>query len=597
MKPRRRSLLLTGFLAAVILVTTAIPATSPPATAEAAGPVAYAVGRFFGRVGSNLVHRSRDYREIGRNRDQALGAVAVDQQVRDYQRARGWLSNEEYSQQQQRNDSLRTGIVNLAEREKRITKYDYDHAFGREVKALAQAAVTSLPGLDPTAAKFVSNVIGGRDPLSAALSALQDPSKPYPDRLAAVQAQLGEAQTAFRSLRDHVRDPNGALKQELDRLKDESVILSDPGSRPAASELEQRVKKLEEELGRTRDAIKGAWKDLTGSDVKINQERFARDDKWLALNANVQALKDVTDVQKAVAAAMSRSAREKLDEALAASGATLSEEEKAKLVTDLAVSISQARAEARKEGRALTPEEIEKLRRDAIDRALTPPSPTGPTVTASPSPVALESPTAAPVPPTETPEPPTATPVPPTPTPVPPTATPVPPTPTPIPPTATPVPPTPTPTPKLPTITASGGFTDGNGFATTFTLTIDFKSGGVSGSIRGGKTNEWSVTCRDPGGNVIDVAQATETDSYQAGLAGGVGPDGGFSASFSGKVAATVQLTRPFTKPTCVGREPPLPAPSSSPIGGTLSGSATTAGAVSLSSSLGGSWSGVGGVQ
>jgi hypothetical protein len=144
---------------------------------------------------------------------------------------------------------------------------------------------------------------------------------------------------------------------------------------------------------------------------------------------------------------------------------------------------------------------------------------------------------------------------------------------------------------------ASGGFTDGNGFATTFTITIDFKGGGVSGSIRGTKTSDWSVTCKDASGNVIDVALATETDSYQAGLGGGVGPDGGFSASFAGSMTAVVQLTQPFTQPGCVGREPPLPAPSSSPIGGTLSGAATSSGAVSLTSSLGGSWSGTGSVQ
>lgn len=101
MRPQRRrsTSLLATLLAGVILAASAIPAAGPPATAEGAGPFAYAVGRFFTRVGANLVHRRRDYREIVKNRDQALAQVAVDQQIRDYQYDRGWLNGEAYNQQ------------------------------------------------------------------------------------------------------------------------------------------------------------------------------------------------------------------------------------------------------------------------------------------------------------------------------------------------------------------------------------------------------------------------------------------------------------------------------------------------------------------
>lgn len=149
----------------------------------------------------------------------------------------------------------------------------------------------------------------------------------------------------------------------------------------------------------------------------------------------------------------------------------------------------------------------------------------------------------------------------------------------------------------MPIVSAGGGFTDASSFAVTFSITINFKTGGVTGSISGAKTSDWSVQCKDPEGKVLDIATAMESDSYQAGIAGGVGQDGGFSASYSGSVVATIQMTKWFSDPGCVGKEPPLPAPSTSPISGTLSGTASTSGAISLTSSGGGSWSGSGSVQ
>ncbi len=317
MSPRRNPLeqIALGSLAVgLVLAATLGPGTA--GDAHAVDPVTYAVGRAVTRfLLGTLPHRARDYQEINKNKNADLAEVANQQTIRQYQSDRGWLGGDAAAQEQQRLDSLRQGIIDRAEREKRITKYDYDRAIGREARTAVQGVITSLPGIDPTAAKFVSNVIGGADPLSAAAGALNDPSKPVTDRLAIVKAQLAETQAAFTSLRDRLRDPNSLLKREVDRLKDEAFILSDPRSQPAPGELEQRVNKLQQELAQTRDAIEGAWRDLTGSDVKINKERFARDDTWLGLNADVQALKDTSDATKAViAAAMIRDRQEGTEE-------------------------------------------------------------------------------------------------------------------------------------------------------------------------------------------------------------------------------------------------------------------------------------------
>ncbi len=131
----------------------------------------------------------------------------------------------------------------------------------------------------------------------------------------------------------------------------------------------------------------------------------------------------------------------------------------------------------------------------------------------------------------------------------------------------------------------------------TFTLTINLQTGGVSGTIRGSCTGTLSVTCTNPAGAVVDTAFATKTGNFQTGISGGVSADGAFSASFSGTLATTVQLTTPFTQPGCVGKEPPLPGPQSPPISGTLTGTASASGAVTLTSSRGGSWSGTGSVS
>jgi hypothetical protein len=263
----------------------------------------------------------------------------------------------------------------------------------------------------------------------------------------------------------------------------------------------------------------------------------------------------------------------------------------------------KAQMEARASGADPAAMDTDALLRNAVNRDLAtsgqeplPEPGKTPTVTpggtSSPSPSAQTSESPSPVP-TETPSPPTPTPVPPTATPVPPTATPAPRTPTLVPPSPTP---TPTKTVKKPTITVSGGFTDGNGFATTFTLTTNLESGGVSGSIRGSRSGELRSTCTDPTGKILDTAIATETETYAAGVAGGVGADGGYSASFSGIVTSAAVLTRPFTV-SCIGGEPALPTPAQVPIGGTLSGSATSVGAVSVTSSLGGSWAGPGSIS
>lgn len=564
---------------ATVLVLSSVLGPGTASEAQAADPVTYAVGRAVTRfLFGTVPHRARDYREINRNKNLDLAEVANVQRTREYQRDRGWLSEAAYQQEQQRLQSWRAGIIDRAEREKRITKYDYDHAIGREARTAVQGALTGIPGVDPVAAKFVSNVIGGQDPLNAALNALNDPSRPVTDQLAVVKAQLGDTQAAFDSLKKHLRDPNAVLRQEVERLSKESGILADPGSSLPPSELRERANKLRQEISETRNAIKAAWKDLTGSDVKINKDRFARDDKWLEKNANVQALEDVTDATKAVIAARIRERQESTEESvrtlLVEAGITADDAAVARMASEAISAFLKAEMEARASGEDPTKVDRDKLLREIAgvkpkpSEEVTPPA--GESVTPEPETV-TPVPSVSPEPsaePTETPPPP-----------------PPPPSPT----------ATATPEPIRPIVVASGSFSDE--FNITFSLTINFTTGAVTGSISGAKTSNWGVSCTDPTGKVVEVAEALGADSFQAGLAGGVGEGGGFSASFSGNVVGTIQITKPFTDPGCVGKEPPLPAPSSTPISGTLSGTASVSGAITLTSSTGGSWSGTGSLQ
>jgi hypothetical protein len=292
---------------------------------------------------------------------------------------------------------------------------------------------------------------------------------------------------------------------------------------------------------------------------------------------------------------------------LASAGLPTDDEAVKRMAAESISELLRAQMAARAAGEDPGAIDRDRLLRDVVNRTLAASGQEAlPEPTVSPSPAAVGSPSPGPTgsPAPATPSATETTPQPPTPTPVPPTATPVPPTPIPVPPTPTPIPPTPTPTPtptvetRLPVVVASGGFTDGNGFATTFSITFDFKTGAVSGSVKGQRASEVGAPCTSPSGQVLDWSKGIVTETWQTGLSGGVSAEGGFSASFAGSVTTAFTLTEPFDEPGgCVGRDPAYPVPGPSPVSGILTGTATTSGAISLTSSLGGSWSGTGSVQ
>ncbi len=590
-------------------------------SAAAGSTAAYSAGlnpfwgiRALTRTIANIDKRGDTYERLEAERDQEIAQVQQRAAVIDYQEQRGWLDAPSAAAEQARLDSLEQAITDRTEREKSIARHDYNRAIGQEWRDAARNTLTSAIGVDTRTGQFVTQVIQGKDPLTAGLDTLAASIKPsssvadFAARLQEAREKLEQAQKALEYVRDPSRIP---VQEKLSELLDEAAAAqaAGPQDRSRLDEIDAKIKEVQD----TAKQMGAAWKDLTATSVRVDEERFARDQKWLDMNAHVQTL-EASDATKAVLAGMARSARERVEAALAEAGVELSDAELARLVGEVAGAYADARAAARENGEDPRAVDMSKVLRDTINRNLEEqglaPIPAedeaaepgaSPSVSVSPAPGESPSATAEPG---LTPEPPTA--VPPTETPIPPvpTATPEP-TSTPIPPTATPAPPppppSPTPTPTavpLPIVTVGGAaFTDGSGYAVAATLTIDFRTGAVSGSIRGERALDFTVNCWNPDHTVVvDVAIATFSEAWTSGLGGGVGADGGFSASFSGTTGGSFQLVQPFDVEGCVGREPPFPAPPSSTVAGTLSGTASAGGAVSFSSSTGGAWSGAGGV-
>lgn len=592
--PRRRMKLASAVLAAVVLAGTA-GSMATPGTSHAFSPLVYVAVKAGARLIGNNMHRRAEYTEITRNRDEDLAAVQTTQQVRDYQEERGWLDPAPYQQEQQRLEALSQGITDRAEREKQITRHDYNQALGDIPRQAAADAITALPGGSKIVRDFAANLVRGQDPLSAAGNALTDPSRPVTERLDTALQQIDEAKAAMDELGTFVRDRSALREDAVDRLRGEVLSLVDPTTQPPPTELEERIDKVAREIRDIVPSIRSLGQDLLGRPLRIDEARFARDQKWLDLNGHVQEL-ETSDATKAVLAGMARAAQERVAAALGEYGVELSDANLARLIGEVAGDYARARAEARERGEDPRSVDINDVMKNTINRKLdeqgllpvpaedgtpeTKPSP-GPSPEGTPPPSATAAPTA------------TATPLPPTPTPEPPTPTLVPPTATPVPPTQTP-----TPEPELPTVTVGGAsFVDSASWVVTVTLVIDFKTGAVSGSVHGERSSSFTVNCNAPDGTLLDVATAALGETWSSGLGGGVGSDGGFSASFAGTSGGAFSLTTPFTVEGCVGREPPFPPYTGSAVAGTLAGTATTGGAVSFSSSTGGAWSGAGSVS
>jgi len=591
-----RRLKLASAILAVVLLGGAAGGLAAQGSAHAFPPFVYIAVKAGTRLIGNSVHRQAEYRDITRNRDQDLAEVQTTQQVRDYQEQRGWLNSAAYQQEQQRLQALRQGITDRAEREKRITKHDYDRALGDIPRQAAADAITSLPGGNRLVRDFAANLVRGQDPLSAAGNALTDPARPATERLDAALRNLDEAERSMRELGRFVRDEDALKRDAIERLRGEVEALVDPTTQPPPSELEQRIARVASEVRDILPSIRSLGQDLVGRPLNIDEERFARDQKWLDLNAHVQGL-ETSDATKAVLAGMARAAQDRVATALAEHGIELSDAELARLVSEVAGDYARARAEAREKGEDPRAVNINDVMKNAINRNLeeqgllpVPPEDETPETQPSPeaSPEASASPSAT-AEPTATP-----TPIPPSPTPIPPTATPVP-----LPPTVPPSPTaTPTPEPDLPIVSVGGAsFVDSSSWSVTVTLVINFKTGAVSGSINGQRSSTFTVYYNAPDGTLLDTATASLAESWSSGLGGGVGSDGGFSASFGATPGGSFTLVTPFSAEGCIGREPPFPAYSGPAVAGTLAGTATTGGAVSFSSSSGGAWSGAGSVS
>lgn len=611
MKRRRHRLRFFAAPLAALAIGGVLGAAAPPATSQAFAPLVYIGVKAAARAIGNNVNRHAAYDRIEANRDQDLAGVATTQQVRDYQQQRGWLAPGAYQRESQRLDALSAGITDRAEREKRITKHDYDHALGDIPRQAAADAITSLPGGSKLIKDFAANLVRGQDPLSAASNSLTDPSRPATERLDNALRQVNEANAAMDRLGGFVRDRDALKQDAVERIRGEIQSLVDPATAPPPSELENRINGVVKELNDILPSLRSLGQDLTGRPLKIDEQRFARDQKWLDRNAAVQAL-EAPDATKALLGAGLRN-MDQVKELLAAQGITLTDEQVAALAAQVGREFAAARAAAREAGEDPHSVDVKSLMQrvvqEEIDKQGMGPGPTEEeTPAAGPTPGGAEASPTAEVSPTAT-EPATATPNPTaTPTPPPPSPTPTPtlaptPTATSAPPTATPTVPPPSPTATatpapLPIVSVGGGaFVDGNSFSVSVTLIINFKTGSVSGSIHGERQSPLTVSCWNPQHTqVVDVATATLTETWSSGLGGGVGKDGGFSAAFSATSGGSYKLVQPFDVEGCIGREPAFPTPPTSTIAGTLAGTATTSGAVSFSSSTGGSWSGSGSV-
>lgn len=594
-------------LAALAVIGGAVLA---PATVSAAGLNPFWGIRALTRTIANIDRKGDTYERLEADRDQELAQVQQRESIVNYQEQRGWLDATAANAERSRLDSLQQAITDRTEREKSITRHDYNQAIGQDWRDAARNTLTNAIGVDTRTGQFLTQVIQGKDPLSAGLQTLSNSltqstsASELQARVQEAREKLAQAQKALEYVRDPSRIP---VQEKLNELLQEAAA-AQQGGPPEPDKLERLQAKIDE-IRETANQMRQTWKDLTATSVRIDEARFARDQKWLDLNGHVQEL-EASDATKAVLAGMARAAQDKVAAALEENGIQLSDAELARLTAEVGAAYARARAEAREKGDDPRSVDMSEVLRQTINERLeqqglvpipaedeTPPA--GETVTVTVSPSVAPSVT----PETTTPEPPTATPEPPTPTPAA-TATPRPPSPTPTtaPPTPTPPPPPPpSPTPttqaQLPIVIVGGAsFTDGNGFVVTVTLTINFKTGSVSGSIRGERSTQFTVNCTAPDSTLLDVAVALLSETFASGLGGGVGPDGGFSASFAATAGGSFKLIQPFDE-YCIGQEPPFPEAPSYPVAGTISGAASTGGSVSFSSSTGGSWSGSGSVS
>lgn len=121
-----------------------------------------------------------------------------------------------------------------------------------------------------------------------------------------------------------------------------------------------------------------------------------------------------------------------------------------------------------------------------------------------------------------------------------------------------------------------------NGFDATLTLNFNFAAGAVTGTLSGIRVGVLANACNS-GGQLLDTAEATATDTFTSALSATIAPTGGpFSSPADISGTTTYAITKPFTHPSCLsGNQVPAPKP----FGGfgSVSGSVPANGPVSFS--------------
>lgn len=333
-------------------------ATPAPREAEAVFPLKAIVRAVVGSI-SQGIHRGRTYERLEAQRDEEIAATKPRDQIIQFQRERGWLDAEAAERERIRQEELRKAITERTEREKRITKEAYERAIGREWKNAAATAVPGLVGLDGFAGGFLGGIIQGDSPLNAAVNALSGDAPNSTQSFDDLKKQLVESRAKLKAARDK------QLTERLDELITE--MENQPPGQPvdvARTLLRDEIEALDAALAQA----KTTWKDWTGNKVRINPETFARDARWQALNAHVQAT-EVSTAQKAVIAGLGRAAAGRIDSLANAGGVKLSEDDVVRIAAEAGARFVEARAAAREAGTDETVD-LDSLVRAAINEHL-----------------------------------------------------------------------------------------------------------------------------------------------------------------------------------------------------------------------------------
>ena len=447
------------------------------------GIVEALVGRAIVRTISHKAEEKADRKAINQRRDAEKAEVDRQQQVRDFQRGRGWLDQATYQQESGRLVALKKAIDERAQRERQIVSFETRRNIRSDLARSVKDALTVSTGVNPKAIAFADSLLRGEKPIAAAIDAalaggteVVDPRAQFRD----LRQTLSEVGEGLRYVRGHV----GILaRAELARLLSE---MGGPDVTPTeAEEALNRVRKLGEDVEKAVAQSGAIKKDLFPQGPGIDRQRFAQNAEWIRRNDNVQALSD-SKAERAVLAGLLRAVGERAEELLAGRGITLTDEQ----LLAIAKEIESAYAAARvKDGKVLDASavNIDEVVRRVVNEQLAlaglepleteeptrEPTETSEAETAeTPAAGATETPAAGA---TETPTPEeTETPA------AEPTET--------APPVPTEAPPTETPAPPGQQVTASGGFdVDPDYFSiaeNTMTLTFNASGGPVSGDSR-----------------------------------------------------------------------------------------------------------------